>query len=225
MPRRVYVVAVHRVIMIILFATTSNSTYAQSRTGIDSLVAAYKAAASDQRKVELANSIASQTRLYDSATTLLYAEDAINISLRTNNFKGIADALAHKGWALGIKGHFDESETFFMQSLDTSKKHGYPLGSVNALSGLGVLKRQKGDYNGALSYYDTALSMTEKLNDETKRAELLGSIGTCLGHMGDYRRALENYFASLQIYERKGMQAESAKTMLNMAAVYALIHE
>ncbi len=127
-----------------------NWAHAQDTLTIDSLQKVLETDISDRERVDVYNAIAAEYHSQDSATTVLFADQAIGLSSQIGYPEGISDAFYHIGRVTRAKRDYPKAIELHEKALETARSASYKKGEAEASNGLGITYFYLGDYPNAL---------------------------------------------------------------------------
>jgi len=200
---------------------------AQGRTKADSLYAALQAARHDSLRIKTLNRLASHFRSNDPDTAIFFANQAIELAVKTSDTKGRINALIYKGVAYKNTGKFEEAMKITLealrlcdQSLRKAEEKEVLSLKAGALSSIGNIDEERGNYTAAMKNNLEALKIREQIDDLPGLAASYNNIGNIQAALGNYQETLKNYFASLKIKEKTGDKKSIANTYNNIGSTY-----
>lgn len=152
-------------------------------------------------------------------STILYAQEALEIAQKNNYLKGQAGAFKNIGVGYSIKGEIDSALVYMEASLNTSKQLGDEFLIGRNLNNLGLTHHRQGSYEIALDYYLKSLQISEKIGDATSGVTLM-NIGLLQQKTEDYDNALVNFRRALSVAESEDNPNRIASCLYNIGSVY-----
>ena len=185
------------ILPVLLFVACSFS-YAQS--GIDTLRQKIQQTTGAERAGFLIEFTAKTWRS-DPAMGIRYADEAIEIAQRLNEYELEAKALEQRALIFSIQdSHFVALEDY-LAALEINRSLGSKSGEADILHGLGNLYLDQGNYRKALDYYFQSLRLKEDLEDNVSRAHTLTFIGVVHERREEWESAIEFYLQALSLSE------------------------
>ncbi len=132
-------------------------------------------------------------------STIIMAEQVIDLSNKSNYAKTKVEALKNKGLALLVQGSYDRSLAIFEEALNLADRTGYIAGTGKLYQNIGIVYHNRGRYPEALERYFKALKIREELKDKSGMASSLMGIGAVYFVQGKYDEALANYQKGLNL--------------------------
>ncbi len=111
-----------KIIILITICVLNYCGFAQNQKKIDSLQSVLKSRISDQEKVETYNLLARQYSDSDSTQTYYYANQAIQIAKKINDYKSIVKSFDEIGWVSIQFGNFEKANQTYQDMIAISKK-------------------------------------------------------------------------------------------------------
>jgi len=142
----------------------------------------------------------------NSELTLLYTEEALTISHKTGEKKGVAFSSYLLGMLALDEGDFNRAGILFEAGLSYAKDSGDKQILGLLLNGLGEFSRLREDYEGAAEFYEQALLINREVGDLVRQVTNLINLGATALLRKDLEAAGEYY--------RKGLKISS--TMVDM---------
>ena len=168
----------------------------------------------------------------DDDDALNIAEYALNIAIKAEYGKGIANAKFHKGAFLTKKHYFEDAEHLFRQSLKIYQGLGNKDGEAQLFNALGQLNKYSQNYVEAIKYYEKAIAIKErliKLDDQVKDKKTLcisyQNIGQIYSSLSDHLKALEYHLKSYYVAKLSNNKFLMYATLDNIALTYYKMDE
>lgn len=168
----------------------------------DSLLSAQKLATSDTQRVRLLNLAAKSFAEVDIKKALSLATEAVELSQKTNNTLGQAQALNIKGYLYYVQGDMANA----MKMLTASealffKMGGTPEGVSDLYNNLGMVYLAVGDVAAAADNLVRALNINEKQNIIQKLGTNYNNLATLYEQTGEREKALSYYRKALSMWQ------------------------
>jgi serine phosphatase RsbU (regulator of sigma subunit) len=190
--------AVHRgpkrLMLLILFAMTMAVSLRASEE--DSLLRVIKQGQTPAR-ISAYNRLAEIFRRFDADSSMLFAQQALNLSANSNDRKGMGTAYNHIGNAYYFKGNYPVAIEYHQKSFLCRQQEGDTLGMANSLNNIGVNYRRLNDYEKALDYYLRSLELKEQLGNKSDIITALNNIGGVYYYQRNFTRAGDYYRKAL----------------------------
>jgi len=175
-------------------------------------------------RVELLNDLAHEYCQIDIQRSLEYANHALELSIRLNNWQGIARShnLLCKNYMLS--GEVEKAKTFAENALHISKEKKDSKNLADALHNIGWYFAHISNYDKALSYHQESLLTYEAINDKPGMASVLNGMGGNYYSTSNYQLALDCYLRSLKIKEELGDKKGAASTLMNIGLIHSALN-
>lgn len=191
-----------RVLLLLLFAATTVA--AQTSPAIDSLQRELKNASDNKDKIRLSNQLAFEFRSIDPEQTRSYGRTALDLSEKSKDSRGEADALHKIGLSYYYQDAYDSALWYYRKSYKLSEKSGDSLLVAQANLAIGNVYRLQGLNDTAVIYLSKALKLYEAANDQKNIAFCLSTIGDTYLFEGEFSKALEYHTKALDISKQTG---------------------
>jgi tetratricopeptide (TPR) repeat protein/transcriptional regulator with XRE-family HTH domain len=126
------------------------------------------------------------------------------------------------GGFLAARGHWDQSAALHQSALAAARQAGDRLGEADALSTLGVLRRENGSYPAAAASLARALALYRDIGDHPGQADALNELGFLRVLTGDYRAATASHQQALLLARGTGDRRAEAHAVSNLGLVQQL---
>jgi|GEM_PF-572721 len=154
----------------------------------------------------------------DSA--ILYAGEALKISLEQKNNIGIEFSYKQLGNNYYAKGEYPEAEKNFKNSLEYARLLNNPLLVSQSLNNLGGTSLSLGNLDKAVGYFLEALKLKEVNNDEKGIAMACNNIANAYRRLMKPKLALEFQLRALKIKEKLNDKPATALSYGNLGNIY-----
>jgi tetratricopeptide (TPR) repeat protein len=196
------------------------SLYAQL-SEINSAKSKLENSSSDTTTVNVCIEISSAFQRINIDSTIVYAQRALELSLKNNYRKGEANARLLLGIADLKKGNLKRALEICQTVLKISLENNLRETEARALDNIGLIYNYQGNYPATLEYYQRALSIAESLKDKKIVGGILINIGGLHYNLKDYRLALDYWQRALdQQLTLKDMSA-AGSCLNNIGIVYS----
>lgn len=145
---------------------------------------------------------------------LKYSEEALSLSEKLNDKRGIASSLNNLGYVSANLGKMDEALKYYLESMKIWEELGDDKGIATALNELGFVYDATDRRDKALEAYEKSLAIRLQLGDKKDIGYSLNNIGVEYKTMGNLNRALEYFMKSLEAWEG-AKHTEGISTALN----------
>jgi len=191
--------------LILLLFLIVNFTTAQTAT-IDSLKYELTIAKEGTTKANLLNGLSFSYAWSDADTSIMYAQQAFDLSQKINFEQGIARAQLNMCAAFTTLGNYSRALENGFQALTLLEKLPNKSSIIFANQLIAGCYRELGDYNNSLIYFHKALKLAEKSPQETGMVSgLIGSV---------YQR--NNQPDSAILFLKKGYEIFNKATFINV---------
>ncbi len=123
---------------------------------------------------------------------------------RSNDKRGVANALGDLGSLALDRGDYEEATTLLEESLTLHRELGSKEEVVGVLNGLGVLTSAKGDREQSISFFSEALALSRGAGNVRKNATSLGNLGITMLVHGNPEQATVLLEESLALFRDIG---------------------
>ena len=202
--------------LIIVICITEHLS-AQSKT--DSVVNAM-ASLPDTSKIQKLNKLAIESFNSDLEGSNQMAEKALEISLKTKNKKGEAEALNVLANVLMRRGEFAKALQMCRQAESIHTASNDKTGIAEVSNTIGMVYNQEGQYPPALENFTRALRIRQELEQKEYIPLLIENIGIVHFRQGDYKLALQYFKECFQSYQDLGNERSASKILVNLGATY-----
>jgi len=212
----------NRLCLLIVMAISLQPACAQKLQSVaDSLKTRLGTITTDTGRVTALNELAYQYTTDAPQKAAKYANEALQLSEKTNFDLGRLNAYTVLGLSEYYLNNYDKALEYYSKSEALCKKMNNRPKLAVVLNNIGLVYDDRADYKNALSYYLQALKIAEE-KDGNKRlmASSLNNIGLIYKNMGRYDDALDFYTRSLKIKQELGNLKGVGTAYLNMALIY-----
>lgn len=164
---------------------------------LDSLTLELEQFHSESERIGLLNELSDLLGRSDYKQSIKYAQEALELSSKTKNNAGRADALNSLGRNYRLQGVYQLSLDYFMQAHQAFKSISDKSGMAISLNNIAVVYLSLDKNDQALKYFHDAQIVFEELQDNYRVAIVLLNIGAIFSDMSEYRKALSYYERSL----------------------------
>lgn len=154
----------------------------------------------------------------DSA--LFYGNKAMDLSVKINYAKGIADANNNIGWAYNCKGDNVQAKKYLNISLEQFKNIGNKSFIAAPLANLGNIFISEANYPAALSSFSQAFEYLENAGEESHAAEMLFSMGRIYNLEKNPAKARSYFQQAYDIHKKQGDDLYMAQALSSIANTY-----
>lgn len=163
------------------------------------------------------------SRLYSNFepdTGMLFADSAVNLSIKINSVPKLAHAYTVKAFNYSALGNDSAAIRFFKMALLYAKLSNLEAVQATILQNMGISCYNRSDYATAFDSHKKALEIYKKVDNKIGIAAALNSIGIILMDKADYPHALEYYLESQKINEQRQDSASIAQGNSNMGILF-----
>lgn len=151
---------------------------------------------------------------------LSYYNMALDLAIKTNNKKLIADVYNKIAGVFFNQGSYEEALDFYLKSYDLCKNIRNKKGTARALNNIGEVYRIKGNYNKALNYYQRSLIINKNISDFHQIATNLENMGMVESANGNTKEAFSYYEKSLLIYDENKLPNDKIQILILIGKEY-----
>lgn len=173
-----------------------------------------------QEQVNTLNQLAEYYIPLDSAQTVSYAQQAIELSKTIGYAQGEAQAYSRIGLLEYNRGNYQTAKKAHLHALDKSKAGEYLRGQAVSLNNLGTLENVHGNYEQALNYFNEGLKVSQVLGNKKDIPTFLNNIGLIYLNQGNYSKSLDFYLKASKINEELSDANGLSSNYINMGVVY-----
>lgn len=197
---------------------------------IDSLRNILKTEKNDTDRVRILNALAYSIYTTDPDTTILFAQQALDLSEKLASSpikliaeagkKGEASAYNYEGIGYHVKGNFPKALAFYLTAMKKFSELGNKQGQASVLSNIGVIYQNQSDYSKALDSYSKALELNEITGNKKGQSIDLTNIGYIHIEQGNYPEAMDCDLKALKLDEKIGDKKGLAAVYANLGNIY-----
>ncbi len=173
-----------------------------------------------EEKVSLLNMVAQSFIPEDPNKCLVYAERALDLSVKLKNKE--QEALAYQN--IGVANYklykFDNTLKYYAKALTIFQKLGKQQQLAALYIKIGLVQSEKNDYTGAQSSFSNAMQLSKSLNDKPGMANAQNALGSLALKEMNLKAAFDYYSQSLKIRKSLNIPSEIASSYSNVALVY-----
>ncbi len=207
-----------KLILLVTFNFILATNIFAQQNQIDSLKQVVSIAKEDTTLVQTLNDLASIYKKINLDTSLIYAEQSLELALQLNYKIGQAKAYKNIGVVYYNHSDYDKTIEYWQKALKTNTEIGNKKGIA---ANIGIVYYDQSNYPKALEYYQKALKIKEEIGDKKGTASNLGNIGLIYSYQSNYSKALEYYQKALKINEEIGNKTYMAANLGNIGFVYS----
>ncbi len=212
---------VQKLIYIILVCLVPVLAYSQTDSSrVLELQAKLAQAKHDTAKINLLLKLASELFNSNVEQSINYTKTAIDLSLKNEYMKGLADSYQKLGVCFYYDYKLDSTLYYYNKSLEIYEELKDQNGIASIFKNIGLIYYMQSKYNEALDYYNRSLTVSINLKDAHGIAECRNDIGAVYYNLGNYEKALDNYFEGLRISEELGEKDVVIVNLNNIGGIY-----
>ncbi len=205
----------------ILFGVTNSKAQTEY---IDSLKQIIITAKQDTNKVNTLNLLADQylnANLNNNLdTSLIYAEQSLELAIQIRYKAGEANANMFIGIIHYYNNEFDNALKYFQQSLSINKVLNHKTSSASCLNNMAVINISVGNYSTAIEYFLQALELNRELGDKQEIAMNLGNLGTTYSELSNKPKAIHYFLQALRMNEELNNKQLVAQNLDGLGCSY-----
>lgn len=150
----------------------------------------------------------------------IFGEQALELSRRIDDAKGLADAYNNLGWLAYNQGDLERAQEQLDTALVLFTRLGKPAWISVVRNNLGWLAERKSDRANALKQFQEALKQSEAAKDTGNMAVVLYNIGTTYNKMEEYGQARELFTQALELERRLDRPDKQANCLMSIGNTY-----
>jgi len=219
-PASSFVIMKIRLLLITILIAFFSSVFAQGKNDIDSFLKKLKQENTDTALADIYAKLCFKYCTYNPDSALWYGNKAMELSVKINYAKGVADAYNNSGWAYYSKGDIIRAKEYINKALEQFKKIGIKQYIAVPLANLANIYVDKSDYPKALSYYTEAFQYAQEAGDESQCAEMLFSMGRIYNLEKNPAKARSYFQQAYDIHKKAGDDIYMAQALSSIANTY-----
>jgi signal transduction histidine kinase/AraC-like DNA-binding protein len=177
---------------------------------IDSLHALLTHSPEDTNRVRILTHLAYEYLNTNPEKVKIYGEQALQLALKLNHPKSIANSYSSIGNYYFIKNIYPKAIRYYTKALEVSEKAGLKRSVASAYGNLGRVYRLMGNYALSFEYYLKDLKFSEELNQPLLLAEVNTAMGGLMDSQDRHQEALNHYLKAYQYYKQTNNKAFEA---------------
>jgi len=201
---------------------------AQENKKIDSLLMILKTKNDDTTKVNLLNSLSSESlRNNNIDAAKKYAEDALSLAVKKEFKNGIVNAYIGFGnISIRLGNNYYNQENYpdalknYLAALKIFEKNAAKKEMAKTRRNIGMVHWYLGNYSEALKNHLVSLDLNEEIDDKKAIATAYNDIGNIYETQRNFNDALKNYSSALKIDEETGNKRAMINRLFNIGFVY-----
>lgn len=174
----------------------------------------------DTSRIGLYNLLSWEYRKSHPDSTILYAEQAIDLAKRFKLESGIAQSLNYIGVGYHYKGNSLKSFEYYNLALDEAEMYNDSSQYAHALNSLGRLYLNQGDFIKSYDTYFEALEIFKSINDTEGIGYCYKSLAELYQTQMNYEKALEMSEKAFEIRETANNVRGQISVMVEIAGIY-----
>ena len=197
------------------------AVYSQDQRVADSLRIIYnEGMLNDTDRLELLRQL-SFNEVKDLNLSLKYAEELINMSIKTENNKFLHSGYFQKGNKKRLFGDLEEALDAYMKSAETARLENNAGGEGNAYGAIADIYSISNNHPNARLYYNKAIAILRESNDSVALASFILNAGEEFMNSQIYDTAYMYFKESGIIFEKLNYLIGKAYSIGNIGMVYA----
>ena len=197
------------------------AVYSQDQRVADSLRIIYnEGMLNDTDRLELLRQL-SFNEVKDLNLSLKYAEELINLSIKTENNKFLHSGYFQKGNKKRLFGDLEEALDAYMKSAETARLENNAGGEGNAYGAIADIYSISNNHPNARLYYNKAIAILRESNDSVALASFILNAGEEFMNSQIYDTAYMYFKESGIIFEKLNYLIGKAYSIGNIGMVYA----
>jgi signal transduction histidine kinase/tetratricopeptide (TPR) repeat protein len=206
----------HFLLMAVCLLWAASQLVAQSRR-LDSLrTLLVTATATNEARMLLLNELSQAYQYTSSDSSLMYANQAMQLAERLGSLRGKAWALYHRNYALYNQGKYDVAMETLVQALPLFEQLHDSNGLAHTLNDIGNIHKRREHYSDALGFYRRALDVYERIGNAEGAALELCNMGITWKNQGDYQKCFEKSSEGLRRSQAIGYNYGTVFALTNL---------
>ncbi|MCJ8290847.1 MAG: tetratricopeptide repeat protein [Crocinitomicaceae bacterium] len=180
-----------------------------------------------ENRIEILNELAWVLSYTEGELSLVYAKEALELSVKLENKIGEATSHARIGLVYDYQARWDKALDHYQKSLKLRIIIGERIPISNAWNNIGAVYYYTGKYEKAIEAHINSLRIRESIMIKTELPEHKKLVSQSLNNIaiinritGDYDQAIKNYKQSLEIKENLNDFKGQVVTLSNLGVVY-----
>ncbi|MEO8712380.1 MAG: tetratricopeptide repeat protein [Parafilimonas sp.] len=207
-------------VIVLMLCVFSYHSFSQYKQDIGTLLNELKQEETDTGRIDLYSKLSFKYCTVNTDTALFYGNKAMELSVKINDARGIADANNNIGWAYSCRGDNALAKKYISTSLEQFKKIGDKSLIGIPLANLGNVYMGESNYPLALSFFSQAFNFFENAKDKFRAAEALFSIGRIYNLQKDPVKARNYFQQAYDIHKKLGDDLYMAQALSSIANTY-----
>ena len=180
---------------------------------------------SSKDSAEILNYISQKYRFTNGDSAMYYAEKALQIAKKNNDFVEQGDAESNIGVQYHLKAKYEKATTHYLNALKIFESHNYLKGIAPTYQNIGILYQYQGNLKLATKYALQAAEIYKKLKHKKGEAGIYNNLATIYSEQKDVLKSLEYHLLALQIREEIKDSSGIATSYNGIAIAYSDLNE
>lgn len=210
------------VCLLLLALVTGFNSFAQDAGKIHELLLNLKRVNTDTARAEIYANLCINYCALNTDSALYFGNKAMQLSVKTNYEKGIADANNNIGWAYYCKGEYVPAQKHLTAALEQFTKIGNKEFIAIPLANLGSLSINQSNYPAALSFFLRAFKYLEDAGAKSRAAEMLYNVGRIYNLEKNPVKARSYFQQAYDLHKEGGEDLYMAQALSSIANTYQL---
>ena len=209
----------------ILFSILSLSIVSAQNKIIDSLKALVKTEITDSLKIKAYGDLCWYYSSISTDSAFYFGNIALDLSKKTNNLNGEAQAYNDFGIIHYKLSNFDTSNTFYKKALVIRLKNKDTLGLGSLYNKMGISYQRIFKMDSAIYYNTKALEIFESLKNEQYVALIKNNIANIYFNLKQYQKALNEHLDVVKIREQINDEFGLVQSYTNIGNSYLFLKD
>ncbi|BEP28578.1 adenylate/guanylate cyclase domain-containing protein [Helicovermis profundi] len=170
-------------------------------------------------KIKILNELSEKLIEEDANQSIIYAKEAMQLSIDNSDIFSEIDSLNNIGYALIKLEKFENAIKSFQNAYGLSNENNYIKGQAYSKNGYGYVWAAAGDYTKALENYELSLELFKNSKDIQGEAYVNNNIGSVYESIGSADKALEFFINALKLNEQIDNKEEMATNYNNIGFI------
>ncbi|MBN2891101.1 MAG: tetratricopeptide repeat protein [Bacteroidales bacterium] len=175
---------------------------------------------SQNEKIDKILAKGEEASYYDLDSSLMFFNEALDISIETKNKEYEAISLGQIGRIYYYMNEVAEATNYFQQSLDIALEIEDYLQAAKMCNNLGLMNLYTQEYDKAYDFFKKQLTFSTEANDSTWISDSYNNFGSYFLNQDLLDSAINNYEIGLKIAEQIDYKGNIATINSNLAIVY-----
>ncbi|OFX46949.1 MAG: hypothetical protein A2046_12755 [Bacteroidetes bacterium GWA2_30_7] len=207
-------------IVLLLFVTYSNASFAKKGFSTDSLFVKLEKQSDDTQKVNVFLRLSERNLSNNPEKSFAYANQALDLAKKLNYKKGIAASYNDLGIHFFYKGDFNEALDYYFNSMKIREDLNDKPALATIYNNIGASYNSLSNYTNALEYYLKALKIEEETNNKSGMARCYNNIGIIYYVNENYVKTLDYFIKSAKIKEELADSSGLASSYNNIGELF-----